>query len=99
MWGYTICMTEVLQTNIFFFIASASVIAFTVFLCVAVFYLIVILRGISQITKRINEGTENITSDINRFKSYVAEGKLISQVVGLFVGSRRSKKRGQQNDE
>lgn len=92
-------MTEVLQTNIFFFIASASIIAFTIFLCVAVFYLIVILRGISQITKRINEGSENIATDISRLKTYVAGGGLMSQIVGLFAGSRRSKKRRQQNDE
>ena len=92
-------MTEVLQTNIFFFIASASVIAFTIFLCVAVFYLIVILRAISQITRRIDESTENITSDLSRLKTYVIGGGLISQIVGLFAGSGRSKKRRQQNDE
>ncbi|MEX0913227.1 MAG: hypothetical protein WDZ56_01710 [Candidatus Paceibacterota bacterium] len=92
-------MTEVLQTNIFFFIASAAVIAFTILLCVAIFYVIVILRSISQITKRINEGSEHIASDVSRFKSYVLEGGFISQIVGLFARSGRSKKRRQQSDD
>ena len=92
-------MTEVLQTNIFLFITTAAILAFTIFLCVAIFYVIIILRTISKIVERINESSENIASDVVRLKSYVTEGRLMSKIVGLFAGSGRFKKRRQQNDE
>lgn len=92
-------MTEVLQTNIFLFITTAAILAFTIFLCIAIFYVIIILRTVSQVVKRINESSENIASDVVRLKSYVTEGRLMSQIFGLFARSGRSKKRRQQSDE
>lgn len=92
-------MTEVLQANVFFFITAASVVAFTIFLCVAVFYVIRILRAVSNITKRIDEGSETIAEDIKQLRQYVAEGSLISQVVGLFMRSGQRKSRRQSKDD
>ncbi len=91
-------MTEVLQTNIFFLITSASVVALTLLLCIAAVYVIKILRAVSRITSRIDEKSEMLAEDIKQLRSYVAERSLISQIIGLFAKSsdlkpkRRKKK-------
>lgn len=92
-------MTEVLQANIFFFITAAAIIAFTIFLCVAVFYLIKILRTVSRLTDRIEAGSENIAKDIDNLRSYVAGGALLSQAVGFFTrGRSRTRHRAKSED-
>lgn len=84
-------MTEILQANLFFFITAIAFVVFTVFLCVALYYVIKILRTVGNITKRIEEGSETIAEDVKHLRSYLAQGSLISQVVGLFVRSKRRK--------
>jgi len=84
-------MTEILQANLFFFITSVAVVVFTVFLCVALYYVIIILRTVGNITKRIEEGSETIAEDVKHLRSYLAQGSLISQVIGLFVKSKRGR--------
>lgn len=91
-------MTEVLQANVFFAITAIAVIAFTVFLCVAMYYVIRILRLVRSITERIERGSETIADDVKQLRQYVTQGSLISQVIGLFVTGKRSRKRGQEDD-
>lgn len=90
---YTTGMTEFLEANIFFFITSVAVVVFTIFLCVAMYFVIRILRSVKNITERIDEGSESIADDIKQLRQYVAQGSLISQIIGLFVKSKRSKGR------
>ncbi len=92
-------MTEVLQANLFFFITAVSVVVFTVFLCVAMYFVIKILRSVNNITERIDEGSETIAEDIKQLRNYVAQGSLISQIIGLFVKSKRSRKRESADDQ
>lgn len=91
-------MTEVLQANVFFFITALAVLIFTTFLCVAMFYVIKILQTVRRITERIDEGSESIAEDIKQLKQYVTEGSLISQVVGLFIRSKRVRTRRKNDD-
>lgn len=91
-------MTEILQANLFFFITAMAVVIFTIFLCVAMYYVIRILRSVGKITERIDEGSETIAEDIKQLRSYIAEGSLISQIVGLFMRSGRSRRKPR-NDE
>lgn len=86
-------MTEILQANVFFFITAMSVVVFTIFLCVAMYLVIRILRSVRNITERIESGSETIAEDIKQLRNYVAQGSLISQIVGLFVKSKRSRTR------
>ena len=86
-------MTETLQANVFFFITALAVVVFTVFLCVAMYLVIRILKAVRHITERIDEGSETIVEDAKQLRRYVVEGSLISQVIGLFVKSKRSRKR------
>lgn len=86
-------MSEVLQANLFFFITAMAVVVFTVFLCVAMYLVIRILRSVRNITERIEEGSETIAEDMKQLRTYVAQGSLMSQIVGMFVKSKRSRKR------
>lgn len=87
-------MSEVLYTNVFFIITSIAVVIFTIFLCLAMYYVIKILRTVRKIIDRVDSGSETIADDIAQLRSYVTEGSLFSHIVGLFVGtkSRRRKK-------
>lgn len=86
-------MTEVLQANIFFAITAAAVVVFTIFLCVAVYYVIKILRTVRSITERIDVGSETIADDMKQLRSYITEGSLISQVIGLFINNKRGRRK------
>jgi len=86
-------MTEILQANLFFFITAMAVVVFTIFLCVAMYFVIKILVSVRNITERIDESSEVIAEDIQQLRTYIAEGSLISQVIGLFIKSKRSRKK------
>lgn len=92
-------MTEVLQANLFFFITAVAVIVFTIFLCVAMYFVIKILRSVGNITERIDEGSETIAEDIKQLRTYLAEGSLISQIIGMFIKSKRARKRQSDFDQ
>ncbi len=60
-------MESILRSDIFFFITSVSVIIITIFLIVALFYFIKILRNfykISEILKNYVKDTENNLKDM-----------------------------------
>lgn len=91
-------MTEVLQANIFFFITSIAVVVFTVLVCVAVYYVIRILRTVGKIVERVDLGSETIAEDISQLRSYIAEGSLMSQIVGLFIKTKKKSRRKNEED-
>lgn len=91
-------MEEVLQANIFFFITSVAVVVFTVLVCVAVYYVIRILRTVGKIVERVDSGSETIAEDISQLRSYIAEGGLISQIVGLFIKTKKKSRRKSEED-
>lgn len=90
---YNISMTEVLQANIFFLITAMSVVVFTIFLCTAMYFVIKILSSVRSIIERIDESSEVIADDIQQLRTYIVEGSLISQVIGLFIKSKRPRKK------
>lgn len=94
-------MTEVLQANIFFFIASAGVVLFTILVCIALYHVVKILRAIRRLVERIEKGSETISEDVSQLRAYVVEGSLISQVIGFFMGTKvtGARKRGRKKEE
>lgn len=86
-------MTEVLQANVFFFITAMAVVVFTILLCVAMYFVIRILRTISNIADRVDESSEAIASDAKQLRDYVIGGGLVSQIVSLFIKNRRRGRR------
>jgi len=76
-------MSEVLQTNVFFVITSISVVILTLFACVAMWYIIRILRNIHDITNRIKRGSDLLAEDAQALRSFVQVG-IIGPIVKFF---------------
>ena len=86
-------MTEVLQANIFFFITAISVVVFTLFLCVAAYHFIKILRTLRRIMDRVEEGTEVLADDFESVRNYFAEDGLLPRLMRTFMGASRGNER------
>ena len=103
-------MSDVLQTNIFFIITSVAVVIFTIFSCVALYYLIRILRNVRDVTDRLRRGSEQLAEDAQAVRTFIHEGVIGSVRAsfgrirgggGTTEGGKRGKKiaRGETADE
>lgn len=86
-------MSEVLHANIFFFIASVGVVIFILLVSLVLYHAIKILRAVRNIVERVEVGSETIAEDVAQLRTYVVSGGLISQIIGLFMGSKASRSR------
>jgi hypothetical protein len=84
-------MSEVLHANAFFMITSAAVIVFTLFVCVAVIYVIMILRSIKRILGRIEAGTEVLSEDMTSVRRAFARHGLIRGILAAVFSTRKSR--------
>jgi len=91
-------MDEVLHANIFFFIASIGVVVFTILSCVGLYYVIRILHSVQRIVDRVEKGSGVIAEDIHHLRTYLAEGSLISRVIGMFFSQSRKRRRHEDED-
>ena len=87
-------MTEVLQTNIFFFVTGIAVIVFTALLSVALYQLIRILKSVRRVMDRIEAGSEVIASDMEQFREFFLERSVFSRILGGILGERRERTQG-----
>ncbi len=94
-------MTEILQANIFFFIASVATIVFSIMACVAMYFIIKILISIRAILARIEEGSDLIAEDIKGFRAFVTGGGIISHLINFVAraGGGGQKKRSSRKKE
>lgn len=76
-------MTEILQANIFFFIASFATIVFSIMACIAMYLIIKILISIRAILARIEAGSDLIADDILAARTFVTSGGLISHLINF----------------
>lgn len=95
-------MTEILQANIFFFIASAATIVFSIMACIAMYLVIKILVSIRAILARIEAGSDLIADDIQAARDFVAGGGLISHLISFVMragGSGSTKARSKRKNK
>lgn len=89
-------MTEVLQANIFFVIASIATIIFSILVCIALYQVVKILKSIRRLVEKVESGSDVLLEDVAQFRSFVMKGSFISQIIGFFMsrsgGSSRKKK-------
>jgi hypothetical protein len=78
-------MSEVLQANIFFVIASVATVVFCVGVCVILYHVYKIARIVRRIMERIEDGSEAIAEDVALVRSLAHGG--LSRLWGLFGGS------------
>lgn len=72
-------MSEILQSNIFFFVTGIAVIILTFLLSIALYHFIRILKAVRRIVDRVEAGTETIGEDIERFRTYIVEESFLSR--------------------
>jgi len=80
-------MEELLQADIFFFITSITVIVLGIFLGIAGYYVVKIIKIIHRIMIRVEEGSEILTEDIQQLHGEVKNGTLLSRLMGYLVTS------------
>lgn len=90
-------MNEVLHANIFFIIASLGVVLLTVLACVAMVYVIKIVRAVSRITERIEAGSETVAEDIAAVREAL-HPRFIMRVVASIFGLRRSTRKKEERE-
>ena len=95
-------MDALVQSDIFFFTSSISVVLITVALIIAVVYAIRVLRDISYISRKAKEESDELAKDIAELRKTVKEeGKrgrallrfLSGLISGLFSRKNRKKRR------
>lgn len=81
-------MTEILHANIFFFIASAATVIFSILVCVLLYQLIKIIKAIRAIVERIEAGSELIAEDLANVRTYVQNGSIFTKALGFIMKTR-----------
>ncbi len=93
-------MTEILHANIFFFIASAATIIFTIMVCVVMYLVIKILISVRAIVAKIEAGSDMIAEDIQAARDFVVAGGLISHLIAFVTrASGGPKSRSRKNSK
>ena len=74
-------MNSILQSDVFFFITSVSVIFITVAILVALIYIIKILKDVSGFFKAIASGTEALSEDLSLVRVKLHEKGIMSGLI------------------
>jgi len=83
-------MTDILQANIFFFIASLGTVIFIVLLSVVLFQVIVILKKVQIVIDRVERESQNLSNDIAAARAFVAEKSLMMSPLLALLGLRKA---------
>ncbi len=79
-------MTEVLHTNVFFFITGIAVIVISVIFIILLFHVIRALKSIRRILGSIERGTEVISEDMQNIRNHFASGGFVGGLLSLLRG-------------
>ncbi len=85
-------MSEVLQANIFFYIASCATVVFCIVVTMILFQMYKIMKVVRSILERVDSASEVMAEDVAHVRKLVATGGLISTVLGLVFGTKKKKR-------
>lgn len=85
-------MSEVLQANIFFYIASVATVVFCIVVTLILFQIFKIMKTVRSILERIDSASEVMAEDVAQVRKLVATGGLVSTIVGLVFGTKKKKR-------
>lgn len=99
-------MNEILHANIFFMIASAATVCFSILVCIALYHLIKIMKSIRVIIDRVEEGTAVLAEDIDALRETFFHGNVFARLFRFFAGGgsqepvrRRSRATSKKNNQ
>lgn len=81
-------MTEILQANIFFVIASIGVVIFIIITSLILFHVYKIVRSVRRIVERVEAGSVALAEDIDDLRSNLNPTKLISFIMSFVPGRK-----------
>lgn len=80
-------MTEVVHADIFFFIASLATVLFAAVLLIGGYYVVRILRDVSEIVAKVNKASGKLEQDFDSFRNEIKnEGIKVRTIVDLGLG-------------
>ncbi len=85
-------MSEVLQANIFFLIASLATIVFCIVVTMILWQVYKITKAVRSIIDRIDTASEVVAEDVAHVRKLIATGGIVSTIVGLVFGAKRKKR-------
>ena len=85
-------MSEVLQANIFFLVASVATVIFCIVVTMILFQIYKIMKTVRSIVGRIDSASETMSEDVAHVRNLVAQGGLVSTVIGLVFGTKKKKR-------
>lgn len=86
-------MTDILQANIFFFVASVATIAFCIIVILIMYQVLRITQSIRAIINRIESQSEQIATDINTVRNFVRQGTLVRTLFNFFTKPKNRRRR------
>ncbi len=92
-------MSEVLQANIFFFIASIATVIFCIVVTMILLQMYKIMKVIRSILERIDSVSDSAAKDVAHVRELVAKGGLLSTIFSLAFGAKRKRSRSKMETE
>jgi len=88
-------MTEVMKSDVFFFVTTLAVIVVSVALVIALIYLILILRDARKLSSRARQEGEAILDDLSTAREGVKQGgqKILEMIAALFIRKKNTKRK------
>lgn len=87
-------MADVLQADIFFFIASAATVIFLLFVSFILFQIYKVIRLIRSVLERIESASELVAEDATHIRKLISSGGVMAGVAKLFMGRHRRRRDG-----
>lgn len=100
-------MNELLHADIFFFVTTIAVILIAVGVIVALYYVIKILRNVSSVSDRLEEGSKAIEEDLHDLRIRVKAGGIslalarafFKKASGWFSGRKKTRRSASSMEE
>lgn len=86
-------MTEVLQANIFFLIASIATVIFSIIVAMILFQVYKLVKLIRSILERIESASDTVAEEVANVRQLVASGGLVSSLIALAMGAKKRARR------
>ena len=87
-------MTDVMQADIFFFIASVSTVIFLLLIALILFQIYKIVKLIRSVLERLESASEIVAEDAAHIRQLISSGGFFAGVIGLLSSiKRRSRKK------
>ncbi len=82
-------MNEFLKMDIFFVVTTVVVVLLGVFLLVAMYYIIRILKNVNHVSQNVSEESDHIKVDVNILRAKIRnEGMRLQHLLDLFGGMK-----------